>query len=964
MPFFRSLGCQLLCAILWMICGSMTFYGQSQAIDGNIDGYIRAKDGVPISQVQIRVINVDTGFTRQTLTNDEGYYSIELLPKGTYTVSASKEKFNSAVKSNIVLTMGAVVRTDLTLDVGDAGTVVEVKAEAAGIEVERTTAHAELFSDREARNITLSARNPLEFYTYDPVLNSARNSTGGSGTSTPSEAFAGFGNGIYNVDGVSNNLMGGARNVVLSAEAISEYQVLVLPPAEFGRTNGAILNAISRSGTNDWHGSIYMFTKQKELSARPYLMQASTPTQAFDRYNYGATVSGPVIKNKAQFFLSYERWVQDNPVSSTFGGSSQASIASQIGLPVSELVWNDTFRAHTVTAKGDIALNGKNRLALRYNMYNDHEVGTDSGTVTRHEAAGWNDKPMSGTAQLVTGFKPSLFNELRFLYAYRPVWEPTLIPTNPAVTLAGIGTFNGNSNGNYWYLESGYEIVDNLTWNRGHHSFKFGFDLLPVNYQDSTSNLNGTFTFSGLTDTTSTGTVTYSPLQQYLNTVAGLTDPNTHLPFSYSTFTRSTGSLAYDATVVNQGYFAQDEFRITPRLKLDVGLRYEMFVRPSGNLNPAFPLTGSIAQEYSDIEPRAGVAWDPFGKGTTVIRAGYGIYHAPIQSSSFESWERQNGITVRSITTLPTQTGAPAFTLGAVPATTVGTAAVSNIYQFASNLNNIMMQGWNLSVEHQITPGYSISISYYGTHATHMNYSVPGNLTQIGTLADGRILFGGSNNRPNPAVGTVYTVSTDGTWLNDQAMLVTFSKQLSHGLSLQAGYQFQHLTTCNDKAVPMVNGGCFNEGTMSFNQENRLTATAVWTPSLSIDNRFFSSLANGWLISNSTVVENGLPYSPLTGADTNGDTITSDRVIGAGYDTYHMPLYLELDFRLSRSFSLEQFKLGKIELYGEAANASDHANIYGVNTTWGITSTPNAAFGTPTSAEIPRQFQLGFRYNY
>jgi hypothetical protein len=952
----------------FLVAVTTNAFGQSEAIDGNIDGYVSTHDGTALSQAHIRITNVNTGFTRETDTNENGYYIVQLLPPGSYTVTASKADFSTVVKRNVVLIVGTQVRVDMSLAVGDVKTIVEVKSDDTGVEVDRTTAHSNVFTDREARNVTLSARNPLEFYTFDTILNSSRNSTGGSGTSTPSAVFAGATNGnsvdaLYNVDGVTNNLQGGARDVVFSAEAISEYQVLVNPPAEFGRTTGPILNALSRSGTNNWHGSAYMFTKQKVLSARPYLMQPTVATQPFDRYNYGATISGPVIKNKAQFSLSYERWVQDNPISSTFGGAQQTVIGQEMGLPASEFLWTDTFRAHTVTAKGDIALNDRNRLALRYNMYNDHEVGTDSGQVTRHEAPGWDDKPMSGTAQLVTILKPTLLNEFRFLYAYRPVEEPTLSPNNPAVTISGVGTFNGNASGNYWYLESGYQVIDNLTWNKGRHSIKAGFDLLPDNWQDSTQNLNGTFTFSGISANKTTGAPAVSALQQYLNTIAGVINPATGMPYTYTQFTRSSGVLSYNATVINQGYFVQDDIRINPRLRVNAGLRYEMFVRPSGNLNPAFPLTGSMPQQYDELEPRIGVAWDPFGSGKTVVRAGYGIYHAAFEAASFDSWGRTNGISQRSISVVPTQAGAPVFTLGAVPAVTGGTTAVSNIDQYSqSSLKDLMTNSWDVSIEREIAPGLSVSGAYYGTYMTNLSYGSLGNLTAIGSLADGRVLFGGNSDRPNPSVGNVITVTTAGTWQNYEAFLVSVNKRLSHGLSLQAGYQYQYIRACNDKNIAMVNGGCFNKGIMSFEQPNRFTATAVWTPSVQLENRFVSGMVNGWLISNSTVIESGLPYSASSGADLNGDTNSGDRIIGGGYDVFRMPRYLELDFRLSRGFSLERF--GRIEFFGEAANASDHANISGVNTTWGLGTTPNASFGTPTSVEIPRQFQLGFRYNY
>lgn len=922
-------------------------FSQSQAIDGNIDGYVTSKDGAALSHAHLRVTNANTGFVREADTDDHGYYSVQLLPPGTYTVMASKADFNTAVRNRLMLTVGEAERVDLQLAVGDVKTAVEVNSNPPVVEAERTTAYSNVYTERDARNIPLAARNPLEFYIFNPLLNSQQNSTGGSGTQTPSVAFAGLGTSEYNVDGVSNNLQGGARNVVISGEAVAEYQTLVNPTAEFGRSTGAFLNTISRSGTNDWHASVYMFTKQKELALRPYLLAPTTVTPSFDRYNYGTTIAGPVIRDRAFFFLSYERWVQDSPAISTFGGAQQATVAQQLGLPLSEVTtWNNSFRAHTVTAKGDIVLNSKNRLALRYNMYNDHESGSDSGAVTRHEAPGFNDEPQSGTAQLVSVVSPSVLNEFRFLYAFRPVQQPTLSPKNPAVNISGIGTFNGNANGNYWYLESGYQFVDNVTWNKGRHSIKAGFEILPVNFQDTTTNLNGTFSFASL--------------QQYLNTVQGVTNPTTGQRYSYTQFTQATGSQVYDATVVQQGYFVQDDIRLNPRLKLNLGLRYEFFLRPGGNLNPTYPLTGHILQEYDEVDPRLGVAWDPFGKGKTVIRAGYGIYHNFFMPQTYEGWERNNAITVKNITVLPTDPGAPAFTLGPVPSVNGGTAAIPNLNQFDPKLKDNMMQSWNLVAEKEVLPGYSLSLAYYGAHITHLVYGKLSNLTPTGhVLADGRIVYGGLASRIDPNIGAIRTVTSAGTWQNYNAFLVTFTKQLKNGLHLQAGYQRQKISVCLDYATPMVDGSCFNRGRMSFDQPNRFTATVVWEPRVRVENHVLSYLFNGWGIANTSMIQNGLPYSALSGLDLNGDLNSNDRVVNTVYDGYRMTPYVELDFRVTRTFSL--LERGKIEVYGESLNTTDHANITAVNTAPSTASNP---FGAPTTAGIPRQYQLGFRASF
>jgi hypothetical protein len=940
---------------------AMAMSGQSQAIDGNIDGYVRSQDGTELGEAHIRVSNMETGFTREADTNKDGYYIVQLLPPGAYSVSASKPGFSTSVRNSIALLVGQVVRVDVQLPVGNVRTVVEVTDEAPTVEVGRTATYSNVYTEREALNVPLSSRNPLEFYVFDPVLNSQRVSNGGSGTSTPTLSFGGYGTVLYNVDGVSNNIASSARNVVMSGDAISEYQTLVNYPAEFGGTAGPILNAISRSGTKDWHFSLYFLTKQKQLAARPFLLSPTAPTPEFQRYNYGATVSGPLIKDRVFFFLSYERWVQNLPVISTFGGSQQAQIAQELGISPSSIgTWTTTFRAHTGTAKVDIEVNQKNRLSLRYNIYNDRESPENAGQFTREDSTGYLDTPQSGTAQLVTTLSPSMLNELRFLYGFREVVNPVLHPFNPAVNISGIGTFNGNANGDYQYYESGYQIADNFTWNRGPNSFKMGFNLLPANYQDRTTNWNGTFSFSGLSANALRGAA--SPLQQYLDTVQGAIDPSTGLPYTYSQFSRSTGSLFYNATQFNTGYFAQDDLRLGPNLKLNFGLRYEFFGRPDGNLNPAYPQTGMIPQEWGEFAPRVGLAWDPFGNGKTVIRAGYGIYYNPAGPGNYDSWERQNGLTVKSITVLPTQAGAPAFTLGQVPSFTGGVAAVPNIYAVASNFKDGESQSYSAGVERELFNGFSLAVSYLGNHVTNLEYALPTNLTAVGQLADGRVLYGGTSNRPNASIGTVYSIQSSGTYQHYNAVLAVIKQRLSHGVTFQAGYQYQHIYGCLDRINPTVSGACFDQGVGSFNQPNHFTTTTVWEPRFNISNRVAASVLNGWLLSNTSMVQNGLPFNAVTGQDTNRDGSINDNPIGFGLNTFRAPLYVQIDFRATRKFQVGE--LGRVEVFAEALNSTNHENIYGVNTTWGLGTTPNASFGAATTAEIPRQWQMGIRYSY
>jgi hypothetical protein len=305
---------------------------QSQAIDGNIEGTVRAQDGNPIAGASLKISNTNTGLVREGESNEQGQYRIQILPVGTYSVSVSKPGFSSQVRSGVAMGAGQTVTLDFNLQIGEVTTTVEVKEEIPTVEVGRTSAYSNIYTEREVRNIPAAGRSLLDFFVLNPAVNAPPLSTGGSGTGTPSISFGGLGFRQINVDGVSNNIQGGARNLVISQESIGSFQLANNFPAEFGRQAAVLMNSFSQSGANEFHGSGFLFTRNKVLSARPFLQAPGAPKPEFFRYNFGGTASGAIIKNKAFFFGTYERWTQDLPVVSTFGSrpaTTSISIANR-----------------------------------------------------------------------------------------------------------------------------------------------------------------------------------------------------------------------------------------------------------------------------------------------------------------------------------------------------------------------------------------------------------------------------------------------------------------------------------------------------------------------------------------------------------------------------------------------------------------------------------------------------------
>ena len=502
---------------------------QGQAIDGIIEGIVRAQSGdAPVSGANVRAFNTGTAYERAVSTDDAGRYSIPLLPPGEYVVFVEAPTFATMSQNGVQLRAGQVMTVEFKLPGANFSEAVQVSAALPAVEVGRTV-QSNTYEERTVRAVPTVGRSILDFFVLQPGVNAPPISSGGSGTGTPTTVWGGLGLRQMNVDGVSNNLQGGARNLVISQDAVQEFQAVTNFSAEFGRVAGGIQNAFTRSGTNILHGSAFMFTRQRWLSERPFLLAAGAPKPAFERYNYGGTAGGPVVSGKSFFFVSYERWSQDLPVLSTITPQN----AALLGIPATSIgAYTSTFRAHTLTARNDTQLSQNHRLSFRYNYYYDRESPLNGGLISREVSTRFDENPYSFTTQLVSVLRSNLVNEARFLYADRSIENGVAAdPDAPNIDISGIGSFNGNSNGTRKTREHGVHIVDNLTWTTGRHAIKAGIDLLPVSFRERTTNINGSFVFGGLTAVAGVrGAI--SPLEQFQLTEQRTIDPATGRPYS------------------------------------------------------------------------------------------------------------------------------------------------------------------------------------------------------------------------------------------------------------------------------------------------------------------------------------------------------------------------------------------------------------------------------------------------
>lgn len=955
------LGIALACVLV--TCLPAPLHAQSQAIDGTIEGFVRA-EAKPLAGANVHVVNVRTGYERGVVADAEGRYRLPLLPPGEYVALASMNGFASVSRENLLLRAGEVLTIEFEMSSTQFSESVQVTGQSPTVEVARTVV-SNTYDERIVRSVPTIGRSIMDFFTLQPGVNARPLSTGGSGTGTPTTTYGGLGLRQMNVDGVSNNLQGGARNVVISQEAIEEFQTVTNFSAEFGRVAGGLQNAMTRSGNNVLHGSGFFFTRQKFLSATPYLLAPGAPKPDLSRYNFGNTLSGPLRKDRAFFFVNYERWYQDQPTVSTITPQN----AALLGIPLTNIgAYTSTFRAHTLTARADLQLTSKHRLSARYNYYYDRESPLGGGLQSRDVATRFDENPYSYTVQFVSVLRPNLVNETRFLYATRGISNGVDRPEAPNINISGIGSFNGNSSGTAISKEKGIHIIENASLTKGRHFLKLGVDLLPVSFRQRTTNVNGGFQFGGLAAVAGVrGAV--SPLDQFLFTQARQIDPATGLPYSYSRFTQAIGAEFFEAKPFNQGYFIQDDIRLTDTVKLNAGLRYERFSRPDANPNPDLALSGEFPADKNNWAPRIGLAWDPSGHGLTVIRGGTGIYYNVVVAQTYNNFLRSNGRDVINISVTPTQPGAPAFNrVRVLPVS--GVSVVSDVRVMAADFQDITVYNWFGTVEHQLAKDYSLAVTYQGTRGTKLPVSLNVNLAQTGTLADGTRRWS-TTGRPDPRFGNIFVAESIGEQ-QYHGLITTLSKRFSNGFSFQAAH---HVSTTRGVAFTndFTGFGTFttpsdpmnlevDRGPGDFDMRQRFTLIGVVEPRFAAGSGLSAAVLNGWQFSTRLIASTGYTFDARTGQDNNGDTLFTDRPSGIGYNAFFLPNYLTFDLRLSRILSTGRG--GKLELIAEGFNLTNRLNPTSVNTNYGPNPTPNATFNVPTAAETARQFQLAARFSF
>jgi hypothetical protein len=1026
----------LSCSVLFVLCSALLVWGQTASIQGTIVD----KGGAVVEGAEITVHNLATNATRTVVSNNAGSFSVTNLAVGNYEIVAKKESFKIFRIGSTQLTVDQALTLNITLEPGAVAEEVEVHADAVPAVDLETAQVSNIVDAQKMQNLPLILRDPYQLVLLTPGAIQSNTGLGGFSVNGTSER-----NNNFLLDGVDNNdtsvpgIAGGL--VSLNPDATEEFRVITnnfMP--EFGRNDGAIVDVVTKSGTNTLHGNAYWFGRYNALGARDYFNHLNSdgsvqPQNPYVRNTFGFSVGGPIIKDKTFFFVNNDfqrfRTTLTNlaivPTAAfksgvfTYNGfpidltdpSSPNNVngfafpdptTSQIlalypdpnGPAVDDMRGEYFFPSRSatdswnLTTKIDHRLTDYQSLSARYayntlkdpNPFHDDFLPGIGATSTR---ARTQNLGLSLTSTL----RSTLVNEAKF------GWDRTDLPfacgsaelfdsmgtldkfgrgrDYNLPNISGFGCFTlGDSNGQSRRTGT-WTVADNLSWVKGSHTMKFGGEHRRI-YENGFNNFGSRdmLTFNGFTNfgwpfvnvdpgnPCDPGNPDYSTngcgsavLQNMSSMLFGITDIESQSQF----FDKSETRVADDFRKFRQkeyAFFVQDSWRLRPNLTVSLGLRYQFNGVPwetDGNLsnlyvpaNGVAPFTFELAgpdasrllynNDFSNIEPRVGFAWDPFSSGKTSVRGGFGIFHDRIFGNLFGN-ARGNPPFLQSYTNYPIFSFEVPSSLpppiDMTTSTVVQQGAFINPVLFDPNLRMPYIEGWNLGVQRELLQNLTVDVNYIGRRGVHLLRDVDGNppdpvlvqqlidagvpesFLQFAALYVGAEFFGFPFDAVhNNAFINTTNFAAPGAFLNRSignsiynGLQVNVTRRRSHGFEIHGAYTFAHAIddvadalqpAFGNRSLPRNSYNLRNErGSSDFDIRHRLVLDYTWELPVGRGRAYLNSgvlgkAFEGWQISGITTLQAGHPYDVFYNVDvehtglSGRGTLMGSTALPAGHD--------------------------------------------------------------------------------
>lgn len=995
-PLFR-----LVCLVIALIAFASFANAQSQATTGDIEGRVLDPQAAVIPGVTVTATNQATGFEKSATTDADGIFRLILMPPGLYSVTTSAPSgFQAAKFANVPVTVGGKTPLDISMVLAGADTVtVDVTTDGPVVETGRTSVSTTI-NERAIANLPVNGRNYLDFATLTPGVIRDPTRVG--------DLSVGGQKGTLNnlqVDGVDNNntFFGQAfgRTGVrppyqFSEESVQEFQVNQNGfSAEFGRSGGAVINVVTKSGTNEFHGGAFEYFRDESLNANPTANKTSqaqrglpnkrTPQQI---NQFGGRLGGPIVKNRAFFFFTYDGQRQDlsNPVDAPNIAAAPANVRTIL---IPKLDAYAIGRDQDVfMGKGDIRLNGANQLSLRFNRQNFtglNNESTGAQSVLEHTGSSLaKTTTFSGT--LASTINQNLVNEFRFQWAKdqepgeanidQPEARIGTVVTGTTTTFLNIGRNNFSPRET---TIKRAQIVDNILYVTGRHTFKTGLDFnFDRIFNFFPGFFSGQYTFNNYT---AFGTNTPSGFQQAFagtNTSGATTNPD----------------------INDYGFYFQDDWKVNRELTLNLGVRYELETlarppvrNPDAQLTAAGIDTSTPISDTNNIAPRVGFSYAFDDK--TVIRGGYGIFHSRTTGIMLGTAHSQNGISVKNFSLNAAQIAAAGLVYPAVltSAPTVGALPIS-IYLFSRDYAQPYVQQGRLGFERELMSNMSLSVTYLFFGGVHLSRT-----RDINLPAPTLVTFTDPSNgqtfqvprfvNPRPLSNFARINLFESTGNSRYHGLATqLTRRFSKGWQFLATYTWSKAKDDRPDQTSVVPGNAGDDAKIVFNQldvRGDYSTADVDVPHRFVfssvrefgrfsksDNAFLKFLLSDYTFSSITQINSGVPYTATVGADLNNDgNRFNDRAPGTVRNQFRAKTFWQSDMRITRMFRLGEAV--KLRLIAEGFNLTNRTNVLApnINLYSGFSGanvftipTGSLTFGLPRTFFPSREFQFAAKVDF
>ncbi|HEX8180641.1 MAG TPA: carboxypeptidase regulatory-like domain-containing protein [Pyrinomonadaceae bacterium] len=924
----RALALLIFCAL--SIYSPTSVCAQQTVTSATVSGRVADTHGAALAGATITAQNLDTNLTRTVVTDEEGRYRFAFLPVGSYQLTVDRSGFAS-LTIKLALTVGQALDLPLRLDAAGLAEIVNITSGVPVVEAGRTQV-AETVLPREIDELPLNGRNYLDLALLAPGTsrtNTNSNQRFAETSSVPGTgvSFAGQRNlnNSFLVDGLSaNDDAADLAGTFYSQEVIREFQVITSGGvAEFGRASGGVVNVLTQSGTNDWHGRLYGFLRNQRFDARNPLAARRDP---LTQTQYGASLGGPLRHDRTFLFANFEQTRRHDAGIITIRPANVATINARLdetgyaGARIQTGEFPGGYNTANLFARLDHQVNLANQLAARYNLYdldsaNARNVG-GLNAISRGTALQDRDQILTGS--LVSTLSPYTINEARVQFTHSRLAAPVNDARGPAVNISGVASFGTATFSPTARALDVFELVDNVTTERGAHALKGGADFLlnrvNINFPGA---LQGVYSFASLA-----------------NFQAG----------RYVTFQQAFGAPAQFQSNPNIGLYVQDEWKPRPTLTVNAGLRYDAQFLPD-----------PITTDANNFAPRIGLAYAP-GDRKTVLRASFGIYFDRLPLRATSNALQRDGSKYKVAVLSFGQAGAPVFpqTLAEFPAGTL-----VSITTIDPHIKNSYSEQLSLQLERELPFASSLTVGYLHLRGLHLILARNVNVPRFPASA------GVSNlGRPDPRFANVSRFESSGDSYYD-GLIVSFNKRATRWAGVRLAYTLSKSIDDSGNfffSTPQDNFNLRGERGLSDNdQRHRLTFSGTLEPPPAPPHAAALRRALvGFQFSYIFTYASRLPFNIQTGTDLNFDTNVNDRPPGVGRNTGRGFDFAALDLRLSRRFALTE-RL-RLETLVEGFNVLNRANLQLPNNT--LNASTLATFNQPGGADNPRQLQFGLRLNF